>query len=1135
MAAFDPDAYLAKAAPKPAPAAFDPDAYLQSKAPPPPGMRAVKPGEIPTASGFVPEPQPDVPRTFMQRVTGTLAAPLDVALTLGSGVARGVTAPIYGLVSGRGEAGVKEVLAGVRQPQTPEAQAALEFVAPVLQALPPVIGTGTIPQIATAPVTRTAGAVAAATAEDIRRTAISREAARTRQRVAQSQQLGPKVDAAAQGRELGLAAPPQQIDPSKATQTRARVAGEKTIADELNRANATKWDEGAREDLGLAPGTKLDDNALAAARTRPEITSAYDDVANIGALQVDDVLARDLNNVRPGQVYGASKETAAVNAWVDGLQQELSAGADSAAMVRSIRQMRDEANSLFKSEKAGAKVEPVDMAMAQAKLGAADALEELLARNVQDRTVLYRFQDARRKLAQTYDYERALDFATGQIDPQALAKLASAGKPLSGNLEKMANFAANFPEVSTLSGAGLRPSVIARAGRGTVGGAIGSAIGGLVSGGNPLGFAAGAALGGVAGERLSTLTARGMASPSAQAALANVPDYRLPVNRLTPAEISTNRMLPTIYDWQRATAPNWVPGRGGPDVAFGTAPPPNVPLLGLSSAEETMANVQRMRAGEYQSDLLRAQAAERAAQEAAQSPYGQMVNQLAAGQVPLTPRAAPPTQFQRVQVGVDAQGAPIFEVRPVRAPATQFEPGEARFGRGTPEAQTMEFNEATGRFYPAEPTPGGPVAGAPTSLQTAVDKLAGEMSFETKSQYQRVRVGTDAQGAPVYEVRSVPLTLTPAEAEKYALPTRQPQAFKLTADERVAWNKAKADIAILDPGLNKLSDAQVAAKMADRQWVADTIQAARDRLAALGRQEAAQAEALANRNNLRQMGQEIAARKAELEKIRADRASLMNSLEALEEQLRAPRPVELGGQGPKTRAARAEANPGRTNRLAPEEPVVNRLIVPESVGSGPRPQPGPVNVTAGPSMASRQPPAPVTPAAPAAPPTPPTPPTPPAKPAGGADTLTSLFQKVDQGFTPKEANLNDMAWLQRQVERLREDLELYQSRPDLQVPASTQRDLPRLIDALDQRLQTMATSSQQTLEKALNTTFGYTPAQAKRHFSSRDNIERGIFQIQQLIKLADEMAKDNPASRKSQPPNMEQLLEALQARLKEIK
>lgn len=1034
MAAFDPDAYLAKSAPKPAPVAFDPDAYLRAKAPPPPGMRAVRPGEIPTESGFVPEPQQEVPRTFLQRAAGTLAAPLDVALTLTSGVGRALAAPIYGLVTGRGEAGAREVLAGTRQPATPEAQAALEAVAPALQALPPIIGTGAIPQIATAPVTRTVGTAAAATAEDIRRTAISREAARTRQRVAQSQQLGPKIDAAAQGREIGLAAPPQEIDLSKTTQAKARIAGEKTIADELNRANATKWGEGAREDLGLAPGTRIDETTLMASRNRPEIVNAYEDVANIGALRLDDTLASDLNAVRPGQVYGASAETAAVNNWINTLGQELSQGADARTVLRSVRQMRDEANSLFKSEKAGQRIEPMDMAMARAKIGVADALEELIARNVQDRTVLYRFQDARRKLAQTYDYERALDFATGQIDPQALAKLASAGKPLSGNLEKMANFAANFPEVSTLSGAGLRPSALARAGRGTVGGAAGSAIGGLLTGGNPLGFAAGAAVGGIAGERIGTLTARGMASPAAQAALANIPDYRLPVNRLTPVEISTNRLLPTLYDWERATAPNWVPGRGGPEPTFGAAPPPTTPLLGLSSAEETMANVQRMREGEYMSDMLRAQAAERAAQEAAQSPFGQMVNQLATG------RAGRPERTSRGEI--------ILDLDPI-----------------------------TGRLREASQ---GLKGATPDTFQNFGANLA-------------------------------------SGAQKVA----ENKLFDMTLAEKVAWERTKVDLAEAAPGLSKLTDAQIAEKMMDRAWVADTVKKAREKAAAF--------DEIAKRSDDAQ-----AARNAQIR-----RDQLLDTLEALEERLRAPRPVELGGQGPKTRAAQAEANPGRVNMLAPEPPApVNRLIVPESVGGGPRPQPGPVEVTAGPSIASRRPPEPpAPPPPPAAPPTPPAPPTPAAPAASGE--LVDLYARIHKGYKPRADQLNNVEWLQRELDRA-EQIRAGYIRTRTFPPKSEGGvdGINNLIRSLDERITEMGRagtsvpSGEAALEAALKRTLGYGPSQVKRHFSSRDQIERAILQVQQQVNLDKQLT---PAQRAGGLQGLDELLAALQARLKEVK
>lgn len=66
------------------------------------------------------------------------------------------------------------------------------------------------------------------------------------------------------------------------------------------------------------------------------------------------------------------------------------------------------------------------------------------------------------------------------------------------------------------------------------------------------------------------------------------------------------------------------------------------------------------------------------------------------------------------------------------------------------------------------------------------------------------------------------------------------------------------------------------------------------------------------------MAREIDAKNAELAKIRADRQNLMDTLEALDDRLRAPRPVELGGQGPKTRAA-------QRNRLAPQSENVNAL------------------------------------------------------------------------------------------------------------------------------------------------------------------------------------------------------------------
>ena len=126
--------------------------------------------------------------------------------------------------------------------------------------------------------------------------------------------------------------------------------------------------------------------------------------------------------------------------------------------------------------------------------------------------------------------------------------------------------------------------------------------------------------------------------------------------------------------------------------------------------------------------------------------------------------------------------------------------------------------------------------------------------------------------------------------------------FALSAEELIAWNKAKVDIATIEPGFNKLSEKAIFGKMQDRTWVADAIQKAKDQ--AKGFAEIA-----------RRSPDPIAAAKAE-----ANYARVMDVAESLGETLRA-RPVAKSSQGPKTRAAQ------RLNQLAPQESQ-NRLAAP---------------------------------------------------------------------------------------------------------------------------------------------------------------------------------------------------------------
>lgn len=117
--------------------------------------------------------------------------------------------------------------------------------------------------------------------------------------------------------------------------------------------------------------------------------------------------------------------------------------------------------------------------------------------------------------------------------------------------------------------------------------------------------------------------------------------------------------------------------------------------------------------------------------------------------------------------------------------------------------------------------------------------------------------------------------------------------FDLTAEEKVAWEKTKVDLAIVDAELAKLSDKVLAEKAMDRAWVAETVVKAKQKAAAFAEIEKRSKDA-----------QQVA-------RARAERERLMDALETLEPQLSRARATSAGEQGPKTREA-------IRNRLAPE-------------------------------------------------------------------------------------------------------------------------------------------------------------------------------------------------------------------------
>lgn len=194
----------------------------------------------------------------------------------------------------------------------------------------------------------------------------------------------------------------------------------------------------------------------------------------------------------------------------------LSKGA--ANTLEDLKQNRADANAWFNSYNRTAN--PEHLAKAKELKEVADMAENVLedyAKNAGKAGLVNDLVKSRKIIAKTYTVQRALNPATGDIDPNVLGRLYSKGKPLSDGLDEIGRFNAAFPQVSkanaSIPAAGVsKVEALAMAGLG-LGGAYGTD--------SPLGAAAG----------LLPLLSHPARSAALSKLLQSTPDYS---QKLTP-------------------------------------------------------------------------------------------------------------------------------------------------------------------------------------------------------------------------------------------------------------------------------------------------------------------------------------------------------------------------------------------------------------------------------------------------------------------------------------------------------------------------------------------------------------------------------------------------------------------------
>lgn len=321
--------------------------------------------------------------------------------------------------------------------------------------------------------------IANAGADAIRTSIEQSDATQAAQEQARANLNAPRDAILAQARTRGLVVPPTAVNPSAEATAAESISGKAATRQAMQATNSDGFNSIIRDDLGLPKDQPLTRDAL-----HEDIKTAgkiYGQVEKAQPIIHDDAYTADLDRIQqlgpdlesayPGSGAQANDK---VTALVDSLRQPQVDAKDAIGMFKFLN------NSAKDNFQAGFAGDPQALQLARGQRAGADALSDLIQRNLEasgNKALADDWQDARIQIAKGYTALGALK--GNNIDAMNLAAQMRKDKPLSGGFKLVADFADQFPEVSTVpkSGAGVSKLAAVVGGAGVAGAAEALALG----------------------------------------------------------------------------------------------------------------------------------------------------------------------------------------------------------------------------------------------------------------------------------------------------------------------------------------------------------------------------------------------------------------------------------------------------------------------------------------------------------------------------------------------------------------------------------------------------------------------------------------------------------------------------------
>lgn len=349
-------------------------------------------------------------------------------------------------------------------------------------------------------------------------------------RITKSYERGVDIDATKLANRYDIKLNPAEKNPTTTNKLGQAFVGDEDLNNRLSIDNQQRWVDISKDALGVTKETPLTSPAVFdKARAQPKFSEPYKKIEAVERIEIPESVFAKLDDAKSSPTFNDPKDAVFVGQYIDNLKAELIKGGDGSKLLKSVQDLRQQAQAVYNSEKAGAPIDQGAKARANAQMAAADILDDVIYHNLPDEASKKAFLPARAAMAESYAIQAATDFGTGLVDPNVFAKMISEGKYMTGVAGDMGRIAANNPNVTKIN-AQYQPTTVQQFKRNTPGGLLGAAIGGLVAP-SAEGVITGAAVGGGVNELLRRAYAKRMTSPEFQRANVMPPDYR---NKLNP-------------------------------------------------------------------------------------------------------------------------------------------------------------------------------------------------------------------------------------------------------------------------------------------------------------------------------------------------------------------------------------------------------------------------------------------------------------------------------------------------------------------------------------------------------------------------------------------------------------------------